>query len=176
MVIGAALAFVLSAGGGVSARTIASRYARDWSRDEYSGMYGLLTTRSRRAISFRRFESDYRGALATATASALEAGRVGDAGTHSVPVHFTVLTHLFGRLHETLQVPIANGPSGPRVEFSGVLLFPGLRAGEQLSRRSSLGRRGTILADDGTPLAEGPSRTSPLPGVASEIVGTLGPI
>jgi cell division protein FtsI/penicillin-binding protein 2 len=62
------------------------------------------------------------------------------------------------------------------VHFSGALLFPGLRAGEHLSRRSSLGRRGNLLADNGTPLAQGPGRTSPLPGVASEIVGSLGPI
>ena len=38
-------------------------------------------------------------------------------------------------------------------------------------------RRGeTLLASDGTPLAEGPQRTSPIPEVADQIVGTLGPI
>jgi peptidoglycan glycosyltransferase len=175
VVVGAAVVVQLSTSG-VSARTIAARYASDWTRGDYPGMYGLLEPRSRRAISLHRFESDYRGALATATATSLRAGQVGDAGARSVPVHFTVLTRLFGRLHETLQVPVVNASSGPQVQFSGVLLFPGLRAGEQLSRRSSLGQRGTILADDGTPLAQGPSRTSPLPGVSGEIVGTLGPI
>jgi peptidoglycan glycosyltransferase len=33
--------------------------------------------------------------------------------------------------------------------------------------------RGTLLASDGTPLAEGPQRTSPIPTVANEIVGSL---
>ncbi|HWD86288.1 MAG TPA: penicillin-binding transpeptidase domain-containing protein, partial [Solirubrobacteraceae bacterium] len=93
-----------------------------------------------------------------------------------VSVAFSVPTRLFGTLHEILRIPLSNDPVGPRVHFSSALLFPGLRAAEQLTRSSSLGRRGAIRADDGTPLAEGPDRTSPLAGVASEIVGTLGPI
>ena len=40
----------------------------------------------------------------------------------------------------------------------------------------SLPPRATLFAADGTPLAEGPDRTSPISDVASEIVGTLGPI
>src|SRR5581483_1256773 len=56
------------------------------------------------------------------------------------------------------------------------LLFPGLRRGEHLTRNVSLAPRADILASDGTPLAEGPDRTSPIPDVASEVVGALGPI
>jgi cell division protein FtsI/penicillin-binding protein 2 len=36
--------------------------------------------------------------------------------------------------------------------------------------------RGALLAADGTPLAEGPQRSSPIPDVAIQIVGNLGPI
>ena len=36
--------------------------------------------------------------------------------------------------------------------------------------------RATLFAADGTPLAEGPDRTSPISDVASQIVGMLGPI
>src|SRR6185436_13202997 len=36
--------------------------------------------------------------------------------------------------------------------------------------------RGDLLARDGTPLAQGPNRTSPLGATASAIVGALGPI
>jgi cell division protein FtsI/penicillin-binding protein 2 len=160
---------------GASARAEATRYVKDWARGDYPAMYHLLTPASRRGISLRRFKSDYLTGLDTATATALHPGHVSGGG-RAVSVAFVVSTRLFGPLRQTLDVPIGSGPAGPEVRFSGVLLFPGLRAGEHLSRRSSLGRRGSILADDGTPLAEGPSQTSPLPGVADEIAGTLGPI
>jgi cell division protein FtsI/penicillin-binding protein 2 len=62
------------------------------------------------------------------------------------------------------------------VAFRGTLLFPGLRPGERLSRHAELGARGALLAADGVPLAEGAGRTSPIPDVAGEIVGRLGPI
>jgi cell division protein FtsI/penicillin-binding protein 2 len=39
-----------------------------------------------------------------------------------------------------------------------------------------LAPRATLLARNGTPLAEGPNRTSPIPGIASAIAGVLGPI
>ena len=43
-------------------------------------------------------------------------------------------------------------------------------------RSAELAPRASLLARDGTPLAEGPSRSSPIPGVAAGIVGVLGPI
>ncbi|HEY5190079.1 MAG TPA: penicillin-binding transpeptidase domain-containing protein, partial [Solirubrobacteraceae bacterium] len=56
------------------------------------------------------------------------------------------------------------------------LLFPGLRPGERLSRTITLPPRGALLASDGEPLAEGPGRTSTIPDVAGQIVGSVGPI
>ena len=173
--VAAAVVVYLALSGGVSAQSIGTRYAQAWARNDYHGMYRLLDERSRDVLSFGRFRSELRTATATATAVSLRVGQVGG-DSNTVSVVFGISTRLFGSLHETLRIPMANDPVGPRVAFSSALLFPGLRAGEQLSRSSLLGRRGTLLADDGTPLAAGPGRTSPLPGVAGEIVGTLGPV
>jgi cell division protein FtsI/penicillin-binding protein 2 len=85
-------------------------------------------------------------------------------------------TGIFGTLRQLLLVPLDTSGSGPAVRFSGTLLFPGLRPGEQLSRQVRLAPRATLLARDGTPLAQGPNRSSPIPDVASQIVGSLGPI
>jgi peptidoglycan glycosyltransferase len=85
-------------------------------------------------------------------------------------------TAVFGNLREVLDVPLKGTGSAARVQFGGTLLFPGLQAGETLSRQMSLPPRGVLLASDGTPLARGPARSSPIPDVAREIVGTLGPI
>ena len=60
--------------------------------------------------------------------------------------------------------------------FNTSLLFPGLRFGELLSRTTLIGRRGTLLASDGTPLAEGSSLSTPIPQVAEQIVGRIGAI
>jgi cell division protein FtsI/penicillin-binding protein 2 len=88
----------------------------------------------------------------------------------------TAQTRIFGRVRGTLQVPFTTSDSGTHIRFAGTLLFPGLRPGEQLRRQVSLSSRGSILARDGTPLAQGPDRTSSIPAVAAQIAGRLGPI
>ena len=55
------------------------------------------------------------------------------------------------------------------------MVFPGLAVGESLSRSTRLPRRATILARNGSPLAQGEDRSSEIPDVASSIVGELGP-
>jgi penicillin-binding protein A len=87
-----------------------------------------------------------------------------------------VQTKLWGTLHETLEVPLTGAGAGARVHFSDTLLFPGVGPGEKLHRIITLPPRGTLLASDGTPLAQGPGRSSPIPDVADQIVGTVGPI
>jgi cell division protein FtsI/penicillin-binding protein 2 len=104
--------------------------------------------------------------------------RVGSLQGDEIRVSMVARTRLFGTLHEPLLVSIAHNRSGaPAVRFTGTLLFPGLRPGEPLTRRhEALAPRATLLARNGTPLAQGPDRTSPIPGIASAIVGVLGPI
>lgn len=168
---------LLVAGGGAgSERTVAARYVQAWAHGDYRAMYALLDRRSRRGISLDGFQDAYAAAAGTATLQSLRLVRVGSMAGGYVQVRCRVRTRLFGTLDEVLDVPVKSGTGGARVRWAGLLLFPGLRHGEQLSRHSTLGARGTILADDGTPLAQGPARTSPIPGVAGEIVGTLGPI
>ena len=87
-----------------------------------------------------------------------------------------VRTRLFGTLRQTVYVSLSGSGAGARVRFVNSMVFPGLRTGELLTRHVRLAARGELLASDGTPLATGPGRTSPIPDVASEIVGTLGPI
>jgi cell division protein FtsI/penicillin-binding protein 2 len=87
-----------------------------------------------------------------------------------------VRTALFGVLRATLGVPLIGSGSSARVRFSPRLVFPGLEPGESLSRNVTLAPRAPIFARDGTPLAQGPARSSPIPDVASHISGALGPI
>ena len=73
-------------------------------------------------------------------------------------------------------MPLSGSGSSATVHYMSSLLFPGLQGRERLGRHMSLPPRATLFAADGTPLAEGPDRTSPIPAVAEQITGVLGPI
>jgi penicillin-binding protein A len=167
---------VTATGPGRAERRLVTNYVTAWARGDYTRMYRLLDTTSRDRISEAQFADEYRIAAGTATLEAIIPGRVGNRTGDVIPVRMRVRTRLFGTLRERLEVPLSGSGSGAAVHFESSLLFPGLRRGEQLSRVTSLGPRGSILASDGTPLAHGPDRTSPIPDVAGQIAGTLGPI
>jgi cell division protein FtsI/penicillin-binding protein 2 len=167
--------FIGSRSGGAE-RKVVTAYVRAWSRGDYGGMYALLDPRSRHRLSRARFTADYLADARIATLVKVVSHRVGKLNGSVIDVSMTARTRVFGRLREQLVVPLVHTPSGPAIRFAGTLLFPGLRPGERLSRRAVLAARASILARNGTPLAQGPGRSSPIPAVASEIAGVLGPI
>ncbi len=176
----AALAFavgiIVATGPSRAERRLVSDYVTAWTHRDYGRMYALLADGSRRHISEAGFAAAYRAAAAVATLTSLTWNHIGHRSGEVIPVRMLARTRLFGVLHETLDVPLVGSGGGASIRFSRMLLFPGLRRGETLTRRSVLPPRATLLASDGTPLAQGPGRSSPIPEVAGEIVGTLGPI
>ena len=176
----AAVAFVLGviigSGPGGAERALAGRYVRAWSRGDYAQMYNLLDRASQRRMSRARFARELHLAAATATLLSLRGGRTLGPYGDTIDVRVRVRTRIWGQLQETLVVPFSGSGSGARVRFGPELLFPGLRGNEQLRRTITLPARASLLAADGTPLAAGPGRTSPIPDVAGPIVGTVGPI
>ncbi len=171
-----AVGIVTASGPGQAERQLVSRYVAAWTAGDYPGMYAMLDASSRAHTTEPGFHAAYQRAAATATLVSLRTLRVGPRAGREIPVRVRVQTRLFGPLTELLEVPLTGSGSGAKVHFSPVLLFPGLQAGERLTRQVSLPPRATLLAGDGTPLAEGPNRFSPIPAVAGQIVGTLGPI
>ncbi|HTU94834.1 MAG TPA: penicillin-binding transpeptidase domain-containing protein [Solirubrobacteraceae bacterium] len=180
MVVLAVVAFVagvvLATRPGHEERQMVTRYVTAWGHRDYAAMYALLDTTSRGAMSESNFARALETASGTATLRSVTVRHV--AGRQGNDIDVTMLAHtkLWGTLHETLVVPLTGSGSGARVHYSDTLLFPGLLPGEKLHRVISLAPRGTLEASDGTPLAQGPDRTSPIPDVASQIVGTVGPI
>jgi peptidoglycan glycosyltransferase len=157
-------------------RAMVKRYVAYWARGDFARMYNLLDHASKDSVSEAGFVADYQRAADTATLTGLRPVRVTGPTGQEISVRVRVTTRIFGTLRETLEVPFTGSGSSSRVRFAGTVVFPGLRPGERLSRHVTLSTRGSILARDGTPLAEGPERASPIPSVAGEIVGTLGPI
>jgi len=152
------------------------RYVGAWERGDYAHMYTLLDGASRHRTPEPKFADELRATAATATLTSLRVGRVAGADGGSIAVRMRVGTRLWGSLQETLRVPLTGGGSDARIHLDGALLFPGLAPGESLRRKIELPPRGALLAGDGTPLAQGPDRSSPIPDVAGQIVGTVGPI
>jgi len=187
----ALLAFVLGAligasGGRRPGYGLAERFVSAWSARDWPSMYSDLAAPSQRALSESAFEAACERALRTATvAHARVLGHARAlAGAFEVPVR--VRTRLFGTLLLPYRVTVSEGAEGARVSWSPSLEFPGLRAGERLSRRTSLPRRATLLARDGSVLAETPAagsspseaqtRVSPLGSLATAVLGSVGPI
>jgi cell division protein FtsI/penicillin-binding protein 2 len=173
----AVLAVVLLVGGapGRAERDTARRFATLWARGDYTGMYALLGDDARRRVSPSAFEDAYRAAARTATLRSLAAGDVGKRHGDAIPVAMTVATRAFGTFRAVLELPVRGSGDGMRIAWTPQAVFPGLRAGERLSRVTTLPPRAALLARDGTVLARGATRSSQAPDVAAEIVGRLGP-
>jgi cell division protein FtsI/penicillin-binding protein 2 len=180
LVVLAALAFVagilIATGPGKAERRLVTHYVQAWQSSDFAQMYSMLDPDSRRRRSEAQFIAAYRNAATTATLLSVTPLHVGGRTGDFIPVRMRIRTRVFGTLEEILEVPLTGSGSGAKVKFSRTLLFPGLKPGEQLRRHTHLAPRATLLASNGTPLAEGPNRTSPIPTVAGEIVGQLGPI
>jgi peptidoglycan glycosyltransferase len=176
----AALAFaagaIVASRPGHDERQMVRRYVTAWEHDEVAQMYALLDSASKARTSEAAFARRLTDTTDIATLTSLRVIRVAATHGNAVPVVMRVHTRLWGALTETLTVPFTGSGSDARVHLTDSVLFPGLRAGERLTRTVSLPPRGTLLASNGTPLAQGPQRTSPIPDVADQIVGTLGPI
>jgi penicillin-binding protein A len=193
----AAVAFLVGAlvGAGHSspaARNLAARFASAWARRDYATMYSDIDPSSQRRLSVSDFADAYAQADATATATGLQlVGRPrevegqtqaqGPAHTQTILVPVRVHTLMFGTLSTSFRLPIEGHGEGVRIAWSRRLLFPGLRRGEQLSRNTTLPARATLLARDGSVLAEGAAtaageRSSPLGSTASAVIGSVGAI
>jgi peptidoglycan glycosyltransferase len=161
--------------GGRNERSLVRRYVTAWSTNDVAAMYQLLSPASRATMTEAAFAAKLHSAAQTATATRLSFGRDITIANHTAMLSATIDTSTFGILRQTALIAI-DPDDGSYLNYNSEMQFPGLHAGEALTRTSRLGTRGTLEADDGTPLAQGPTRTSPIPDVANEIVGSLEPI
>jgi peptidoglycan glycosyltransferase len=158
-----------------AAAGVARQWTAAWERGDYAEMHGLLSDSARKRTSLKRFVRTYRQASETTTLSKLRIAKPQQAenGAYDLPV--AMQTRIFGRLRGTVRLPMVDKVDGKAVDWRAELVFPGLHRGERLTRETTLGERGDILARDGTPLAQGPDRLSDLGPLAAEVAGRIGP-
>jgi penicillin-binding protein A len=168
-VVSLVLGIVIGAGQSQSERT-ARDFAAAWQRSNYPAMYQLLSPGARKRVSAAKFATFYRNASATATAARLEPGKAKDKGD-VVRLPVRMVTRIFGTIDGDVDIPVTD--SG--IEWRPELVFPGLHAGEQLSRRTTAPPRAKILARNGATIVSGPAKSrTPGPGAASAIAGSIG--
>jgi penicillin-binding protein A len=179
-----AIGAIVGASAGPSSRdSLAQRFVAAWARNDYAAMYADIDSASRRSQNADEFASAYHEAMRTATATSLRAtGKPHGASGGFVTVPVVVSTRLFGTLKLNARMRIVSeAEGGDAIAWSRTLAFPGMRTGETLSRRTTLPRRATLQARDGSVLAEGEAaqagpRSSPLGASAEALVGEVGPI
>ncbi len=161
---------------GRAERKVVNQFVQAWQRGEYRRMYDLLDDNSKSKISEKKFVAAYKRAADTATLTGITPVKVGSRQSDAYTVQMRVRTRLFGNLSETMAIPVTGSGSSVAVKYSNALVFPGLRPGEKLKHRVHLAPRAALLASDGTPLAEGPDRSTPIPDVAQQIAGSVGKV
>lgn len=166
---------LVGGGAGSAERATAKRFATYWADGDYGRMYGLLDAEAKARTPFETFAGAYRDAAATATMRSLSFGEVEDRSGDVIPVHLTIHTRVFGSVRGVLELPVSGEGDAMRVAWREHATFPGLRTGEQLTRRTALPPRAALLARDGSTLAAGEDRHADDPSVAAEIAGRLEP-
>ncbi|HEY2869472.1 MAG TPA: penicillin-binding transpeptidase domain-containing protein [Gaiellales bacterium] len=133
-------------------------FVADWHEGNYQAMYALISPRDRARVPYAHFVAFYTAAAKVATMRGLHqvgtARRQGDI----VTVPMSVATRTYGRVTQTMSVPVVHTRRGQRIAWTRALAFPGLEPGEQLVSRVVVPHaRGKILDFTGHVLAEGPA-------------------
>jgi cell division protein FtsI/penicillin-binding protein 2 len=176
LVVGMGIGVMCAVTGGPDERETVQRYARAWQRGDYAGLRALITGDAQKAWPQPAFTRRYTDANAIATVAAIRTGQPKDEGEGRWRIPVELQTRVFGPLQRDLVIDVVSDGDEARVDWHPNLVFPGLADGEKLSRTTTMPPRGDLLARDGTVLASGPDRASPLGPVAMAIVGALGPI
>jgi cell division protein FtsI/penicillin-binding protein 2 len=162
--------------GGPDEGDTVQRYARAWERGDWTAMRAETTGEVQDRYPLRAFTERFVSARDTATVQKVTTAKPRDEGGGAWRLPVTIQTRAFGIVNGDVRLDLVQEGEDARIAWTPNLVFPGLAPGEQLRRTTTLPERADLLARDGTPLAEGPDRTSPLGPVAAAIAGALGPI
>jgi cell division protein FtsI/penicillin-binding protein 2 len=176
MVVALGIGIVCASSGGPSERDAVQRFAHAWDRRDWSAMRREVSSDAQDRYHPAAFAQHYADAAATATVSGLKTGRPREQGDGRWHLPVILRTRAFGTIRGNVALDVVKNGDAVRIAWTPQLVFPGLGAGERLQRTTRMPDRADLLARDGTPLAQGVDRSSPLGATAQAIVGALGPI
>jgi hypothetical protein len=149
----------------------AREFVDAWERGDYEAMHRLIETSDRERAPLSAFRAAYQRAAATATIKEVHAGAVREDGDRArIPMR--IETEIFGTVRGTLALDVKD----ERVDWDRSLVFPGLRDGERLRRRTRAPSRAAIESRSGREIVGGPAAArAPSGALAGTIAGTVGP-
>ena len=156
-------------------RDTAEDYGQAWERTDYAAMHGMLDDASRRATPLPEFASLHRRAAHTLTLATVRAGSPRESGSGDLRLPIAFGTRVFGTLRTSVALSVSEDDGDGAIAWSPHLVFGGLRAGESLTRETTMPPRASILARDGTPLAAGEPRLSEAGRSAAQALGYVAP-
>ncbi|WP_067927026.1 penicillin-binding transpeptidase domain-containing protein [Alicyclobacillus shizuokensis] len=141
-----------------SPNDVLKQYLTDWEKQDYRGMYNLLSAKAKKQVSEKDFVSRYRAieqGIGTTGLSLKAAQTYQDSGQQPVTLRVTGRwsTTTAGSFQETYHVRLVKEDDGWRVDWTPRLIFPQLRSGWKVRAESEPAQRGEILDRDGQPLA-----------------------
>jgi cell division protein FtsI/penicillin-binding protein 2 len=144
----------------------ARAFAKAWRAGDMAGMYRQLSPDARRRFSATAFRAAYANNAMTATARpAIVGKKVRGRGNDTYAIPVSEATRVFGEVNGDVLVKASDAG----VEWRPYMSFPGMQAGDQLTRTTRMPARADLLARDGTPFSK-------LPDIAPDVVGAVGPI
>ena len=178
----AGLAFLFGAIAGASSGAAGENevraYAQAWSKADWATMYAQLSKQTQQSTPLLDFAQSNRTTLATATAGerSVKAGEPQEVGDGRWKVPLTIRTRIFGTVRGDVTLQTVEDGDNTKIAWIPSNAFPDLAPGQQLTRNTTMPERGSLLTKDGQVLAEGPTRTSAVPAISTEVVGQLGPV
>ncbi|MBI5964345.1 MAG: hypothetical protein HY863_12780, partial [Chloroflexi bacterium] len=138
-----------------NAQAAVTKYLDALLKDDYAGMYDMLDTASREAVTLEDFSNYYNDTLNNMSASSIEyAVNSEKLGTRNAEVAFNVTYHtaLVGDLNRNILMHLTNEDGGWKVQWEDGLILPELAGGNVLRMDYSVPARGDIYDKDGNPI------------------------
>lgn len=137
------------------AQAAVTKYLEAMQKDDYTGMYDMLTRSSRDAITLEDFSKRYKNALNEMSVASLEFSILSSllSPTNAqVAYRITYHTTLVGDIQRDIPMNLVNEESVWKVQWEDGLILPELIGGNQLAMEYSVPARGDIYNKDGQPV------------------------
>ncbi len=137
------------------AQAAVTKYLEAMQKDDYAGMYDMLSTLSRSGITLEDFSSRYKNALNTMSAASFEFAILSNLlspANAEVAYRITYHTSLVGDIQRDIVMRLANEAGTWKVQWDAGLILPELSGGNQLVMEYSVPSRGDIYDKDGLPI------------------------
>ncbi|MFN2302221.1 MAG: penicillin-binding transpeptidase domain-containing protein [Anaerolineales bacterium] len=137
-------------------QAVVAEYLSAWQSEDYTRMYGLLSSLSQDALSLEDFEAEYQEFAKVLTLQSLDFKLLSSMTTENhaeVAYRANYHTLLIGTLTREMMINLIRQVDGWRVGWQAELLLPELTAGNHLEFVNELPSRGRIFDRAGAPLA-----------------------